>query len=238
MTLFKYTLRDEKVVCGKCVRQNGYGISPNYSTMREVSLDEFINNREKMNQEKEKQVKDLTEFKADQNIEKCIFIDSEKKQFKIKGLFKGNIVYNLEDISSFDIVENGNIVASSGLGKAAIGGIAFGGFGAVVGAITGKKSKEMVNKLQIKINMKALNTPVVYIDLLPAPTKKGSVVYNATVRKADTILSSLDTILKEILSPIESNIEMNDLRKLKELLDEGILTQEEFDLKKKKILGI
>ncbi|WP_081460877.1 SHOCT domain-containing protein [Fructobacillus fructosus] len=31
---------------------------------------------------------------------------------------------------------------------------------------------------------------------------------------------------------------LSDLRELKSLLDEGIITQEEFDLKKKEILGI
>ncbi len=39
-------------------------------------------------------------------------------------------------------------------------------------------------------------------------------------------------------SPKANNVNANDLRDLKELLDEGIITQEEFDAKKKQLLGL
>ena len=37
---------------------------------------------------------------------------------------------------------------------------------------------------------------------------------------------------------IESHNDLDDLKKLKELLDNGIISQEEFDVKKKQLLGL
>lgn len=54
--------------------------------------------------------------------------------------------------------------------------------------------------------------------------------------KNQSVLSEINE--KGILENNNSENNLNKLRELKSLLDEGILTQEEFDFKKKQILGI
>lgn len=57
------------------------------------------------------------------------------------------------------------------------------------------------------------------------------IIYDVTKKKSESKPEKID-----INNISDENID--DLRKLKELLDDGILTQEEFDAKKKQILGI
>ncbi len=41
-----------------------------------------------------------------------------------------------------------------------------------------------------------------------------------------------------VATPTQSGDKLDDLKKLKDLLDNGIITQEEFETKKKQILGL
>ena len=140
-------------------------------------------------------------------------------------------------------MENGNTVSSGGLGRAAIGALAFGGVGAIVGAATGrKKTKAVVDSLKIKITMNDLEVPVIYVDLITSKTKVESWVYRSAISKADNILASLDIIVKQyqqsdsIGSPVPSPTD--EIRKFKALLDDGIISQEEFDAKKAELLNL
>ena len=110
-------------------------------------------------------------------------MDSGK--FRIKGFLTSADIYPVELISGYEIVEDGTSITSGGLGRAAIGGLAFGGAGAIVGAITGKKSsKGIVNTLKIKINLTDLDTPVLYVNLITKKTKKSSVLYKNAITKS------------------------------------------------------
>ena len=52
-------------------------------------------------------------------------------------------------------------------------------------------------------------------------------------------ISTLNNVTREINEQVESrDINVEQLKKLKELFDEGVITQEEFDKAKKKMLGI
>ena len=48
---------------------------------------------------------------------------------------------DFSDLISYDLLEDDSLVTSGGVGQALIGGALFGGFGAVAGGITGKKSR-------------------------------------------------------------------------------------------------
>ncbi len=83
---------------------------------------------------------------------------------------------------------------------------------------------------------------VMTINQLIAETKKDSFVYRAAKQEADEILAILGNITKsdtkeEVVESHEISV-TDEIRKYKILLDEGILTQEEFEAKKKQLLGI
>ena len=72
---------------------------------------------------------------------------------------------------------------------------------------------------------------------------KDSFTYKSIYKSAQEILSTLQLICNSPKVPEEnSNVHpksnADEILKFKNLLDQGIITQEEFDLKKKQLLGL
>ena len=70
---------------------------------------------------------------------------------RLRGYVDGRII-PYEKIISFEVLQNSHQVASGGLGRAVVGGLLFGGAGAVVGAVTGK-STSVEERQSIKVNI-------------------------------------------------------------------------------------
>lgn len=151
-------------------------------------------------------------------------------------------IYNYSDIVDYELLEDGESIASGGLGRALVGGVLFGGVGAIVGGVTGgKKSKPICNSLRIKITTNDINNPTVYVDFLNTSTKKDNIIYKTWFDLAQKCLSTLQLITngnKEEIKdkPVESNAD--EILKFKNLLDQGIISQEEFEIKKKQLLNL
>lgn len=145
--------------------------------------------------------------------------------------------FKFDELESLEIVEDGETISKSGLGRAVAGGLLFGGAGAVVGSITGKKQKEMVNSLKIilKINSKWIDKKEIL--LLDTPTKKDGITYKLGMTNANNLKDMLEKCVSST-SSASSNDSMSQLIQLKQLLDQGIITQSDFEIKKKQILGI
>ncbi len=97
--------------------------------------------------------------------------------------------------------------------------------------------------MQIVLTMNSMEEPSVVVDLLTSPTNKGSFAYESNLNIVHQWLATLYIILKEnndLSLQKQTNIidPVDQIRKYKSLLDEGIITQEEFDCKKKQILGL
>lgn len=77
--------------------------------------------------------------------------------------------------------------------------------------------------------------------LTSAITDENSVIYTKTDEdKIQEIKKYIDAIIYNVSEPQQSmaSSAADEIKKLKELLDQDILTQEEFDAKKKQILGL
>ena len=191
------------------------------------------------------------EFPATKKIGNYLWINNETKHWlapkdvKAKlNLYSDSTIYNYSDIRDFELLEDGTTITSGGLGGAAIGGLLFGGTGAIVGSVTaGKKENQFCSKLQIKITLNNLSNPVVYIDLIDISTRRSSSKFTEAYDSAQEILSVLQLICDEN-SRTETSLQTttlsvaDEIKKFKELLDAGAITQEEYDLKKKQLLGI
>lgn len=178
-------------------------------------------------------------FKPNKTVGKLFLLDTITQQFKVGGYANAAYVYDLNQISSYELVENGHSVSSGGLGRSALGAVTFGGVGAVVGAVTGgKKTKNIVESLKIKINMDNIDKPVVYIDILTSKTKNNSLIYKDAIQKADEIISLLESISKSKENNGSQPVEVDELMKYKMYLDEGIISQEEFNKKKQELLKL
>ena len=201
-----------------------------------------------MLQEIEK-TENIINFVPTNKIENYLYIDENKKQWCVpKGVFKAKIenVYSYNDIVSFELIEDGNIVSNGGLGTALVGGALFGGTGAIVGSNIAKRTnKPTCTMMKIKITVRDSSNPLIYIDLLSAEVKKDGSRYKTAFESAQEILSLLQIMCDETSSnKTEKNY--NDVRidvpeeiiKYKKLLDDGIINQEEFDKKKKQLLDL
>lgn len=99
------------------------------------------------------------------------------------------------DLLNYDLLEDDSLVTSGGVGQALIGGAIFGGFGAVAGGITGKRTqKKKVESLYIKATVNNFGSPCIMIPLITKPTKTNSKEYQTAFNLAHQILSALDVI--------------------------------------------
>lgn len=158
------------------------------------------------------------------------------------------IKYN--QIVDFELLENGGSLAKGGVGRAVVGGMLFGSTGAIVGSTT-RKQKKLCESLCIKLTLKDFEEPSYYINFIEKPVDVGSEYYKDVVKKAQDMMSKLQLIASSMSAPVQEdtgknmdgNAEANadpiaEIRGYKALYDEGILTEEEFQQKKKQILGI
>ncbi len=145
---------------------------------------------------------------------------------------KGEIGY------STDVAGGGSKGVS--YGGAVIGGLLFGGAGAVVGAMSGNKVEEIKSK-----SVKHDNRYVVirYKDASGKTVERKAPyeyfdVFNKLIPEKEYSYIQLNTVSEETVNVAISNIPVEELKALKELLDIGVITQDEFDVKKKQLLGI
>jgi len=119
--------------------------------------------------------------------------------------------------------------------RSVVGTVLMPGIGTAIGGLTAKKENKVLTTTKKNVTRKIVlvqKTP--YQSMLKMP-------YD------EKLYSKLDGIAKNNNEPksventkTDSNSEagFNDLTKLKELLDQGIITKDDFDAKKKQILGI
>ncbi|MFA1763262.1 SHOCT domain-containing protein len=166
---------------------------------------------------------------------------------KISDIRKGGdvieSVYATDEIMQFELLEDGESIVSGGLGRAVVGGALFGATGAVVGGVTGKKTtRKIVNTFKIKITFNNINNPLEYINLINTRTKTNSSIYQNACNEAQEILSVLSIIVKNNDKANNEQYKTSSLieqvKGLKELLDIGAITEEEFNIKKKELLNL
>lgn len=190
------------------------------------------------------------DFTITKNIQNYLYLDENNKKWTIpQGIMfkKINIekIYDYNDIVNYELIEDGNSVSKGGIGRAIVGGVLFGGVGAIVGGSTGHKHKQTCTKLQIKITLNNINNPVEYITLIKSETKKSSLLYKTSINIVQEILSILEIICESNKNDyndnksdnkISSNID--EIKKYKQLLDCGVITSQEFENKKKQLLDL
>lgn len=192
----------------------------------------------------------LMNFFPTKKIGNYIYLDEVNKRFTIpQGLFVKKInqqkIYNYNDIIDFEIIEDESTVSKGGVGRAIIGGTLFGEIGAIVGGKIGHKYKQTCTNLKIKITLNSINNPVEYITFINTETKKDSILYKNSINIAQEIISILQVICEnnkninmsqQLNSPSVSNID--EIKKYKDLLDCGAITEDEFQIKKKELLNL
>lgn len=161
--------------------------------------------------------------------------------------------FRYDQIIDFEILEDGATVASGGIGRAVVGGLLFAGVGAVVGAAT-RKAKGFCYHLSVKITVKGHPEPAFYVTLIDKKTKKAGSEYENKLKAAQDLVSKLQLITNETsgasISPrggansseVVANMSdvsaADEIRKFKKLMDDEIISKDEFDAKKRQLLDL
>ncbi len=160
-------------------------------------------------------------------------------------------VFRFDEIAEFHLDEDGETITKGGLGGAVVGGILAGGVGAIVGSTVGKKSKTEVTSMVVHVSLS--NPYFTHFDfqLIPMGTsyKKGSMTYNGLKHQATTLVSLFDSMCKKVETESQNTLSQqptqpqgssvaDEILKFKNLLDCGAITAEEFEAKKKQLLGV
>ena len=161
------------------------------------------------------------------------------------------VALHVNEIVSFEVLEK----QTSGLGAAAVGGLAFGAAGAMVGTLAGAGKS---TRIDLKIVTTRSDNPMIMVNLFDKNGTVGSVanpnamklVFSASQRakKMDseimTLCSALEGLLARNLAQqavpqtvVQQLSPADELLKFKQLLDSGLITQEEFDAKKRHLIG-
>lgn len=219
-------------VCIGCLSSAGISMLRNALSYNQQSIKELVNARKVL----------VDKFSETKSVGTYIAVDENNKAFKI-----GRDIFTYDNLLSFELLEDGQSITKGGLGRAVAGGLLFGGVGAIVGGITGgKKSKGVCNSMEIKISLKNAHTDVAYINFIATETKTSSFVYKNAQYSAQNCITVLETIKdinqsdsdEYICGKVHNSSAADEIVKFKELLDQGIITQEEFELKKKQLLGL
>ena len=196
-------------------------------------------------------------FAIDDTNEKVLYI-SESSQWEIP--FKQ--IMSVEVLEDNTLISSKSSIRT--IGGTIVGGAVAGGAGAVIGGLSGdSKQKKKVSKVQVKIKIRDINRPSLTIDTYNCETMEvnykpinidssiGKIIYEEVMNTTNEIVDSLCVIIDQNDHAEQSSQGANsyepqqiqnngsiadELYKLAELKDKGILTDEEFYQQKQKLL--
>lgn len=193
----------------------------------------------------------FSKFTPTFSIKPHIYIDYNKKEWYVpsREARRTPDILSFNDLVNFEYIEDGNVIVKSkgGVGRAIVGGILFGDAGAVVGSNTAKSvEKQTMASAYIRISLKNKYMGECKIELLNAETKKEGFIYKAAKTQAESIISNLERIRSEqedcggefVAEHVAVTSSADEILKYKQLLDSGIITRQEFDAKKRLLLGL
>lgn len=165
-----------------------------------------------------------------------------------------------DKIINIEVIENNTILSSKStsrtVGGALLGGVLAGGAGMVVGGLSGdSKQKKKISEVKVKIKVRDYNTPSIIIPCFigrelafEGEVEPTDLTYQGELQNAQKIADYVSVIIDDVdrqekqtqtsqsLSSEKSSV-ADELAKLAKLKADGVLTDEEFQIQKAKLLG-
>lgn len=154
--------------------------------------------------------------------------DANRKLIRVKNGFQKNI-FATADVEDIIITCGQKTVSKKNLGGAIAGAALFGTAGIL---LAGTHDVEYISNLTITFVTKEKR---IYLPLVIGKTKKGT-----WLETAEKIVNELNAIIDADDGPAPGGqvSAADEIMKYKALLDQGIITQEEFEAKKRQLLGL
>ena len=195
---------------------------------------------------------------------KNVFYMNENGNFQLYLLNKYSKVYKIEELLDFEIKVDTQTVlvgqsvtkgkTTGGLGSSLLGGAVLGAPGLIAGAVVGKRqTKTVTNQKLIEqknstysllLRINDLNNPsiIIKIETFEIAEQITAILLIMLEKKNKNILEEkmkVDESLNEDVEEVDSkNDKFLEIRRFKELMDEGIITEQDFEKKKKEILAL
>lgn len=191
-------------------------------------------------------------FKSTRVIEKTLYIDDTNEKWyydnekggimDINGNTPVPLIFDFSDILEVYVSSGGKTISSTsstrklkGIRKAAVGGIIAGSTGALLGGMMARTKTETHS---------IINQDIFVNVILDGASEPFPMQY-ITEQSAEIVHHVLASLMKDAVDnsnipAVENNVKdiPNEIRKFKTLFDEGIITQEEFNSKKKQLLDL
>jgi hypothetical protein len=179
------------------------------------------------------------------NINKQVIFDFLNKKIAILDVITTTIKYvDFNEIIACELIEDNATIMQGGFGRAVVGGVLAGGVGAIVGASL-RDSTNVVNNLSIRIVTSDISDALVMITLIQSVVKRSDLEYEELMNTAQDIYSTVISIIesnkkdiRDMTDSIGSKSVAVRIRELAKLKEEGLLTEEEFNKKKKELLNL
>jgi Short C-terminal domain len=184
-----------------------------------------------------------------------IIVDENKQEIACFTSIVGTIrIFKFEDILSCEILKDGETTyrksTSRTIGGALLGGVLFGGSGMVVGGLSGNTKKNIeITSLELKLVIRDLQNPnciIAFFKNLPqfalkkADTEinKWKDIFSIIIDKVDKSEKTIEEVIQSSPIPLVTSGDIYEqLHKIADLKDRGVLTEEEFITQKSKILA-
>lgn len=227
--LRNYSISAKKSICLDCLEKSHLS-SSEVKTLTSMDICEAIKMRDEYALRYET-------FRATRKVGKILEFDDNKNHWLLSSetgnIFKNKIprVYNFIDIEYYQLIENDTILQHGG----------FNDEFQEIAMTTSPELKEtsICNNLKIKIAVKDRFNPVIYIDFIKNETMKNDLNYKRNLKDANDCMAALKLTcdsIKASKEPITSNAD--EILKYKNLLDMGIISEEEFEHKKTQLLNL
>lgn len=250
----KINLNDGKSLCTSCAQKAGINTWSGSSlvaaqNISSQNLIRMIDGKKPLTSEdmmlvpyREQNKFRIENFVPTNRIGDLIQFSDDTKEFVI-GSDDTADIFEYKNIVDYELLQNGATISKGSMGSAFVGGLLFGTMGAVVGAAGSKRVDiDVCTNLSIKITLKDTYRKVCYITFVNGSLATNSNAYNVAYTLAQNCMSyfkvACEMVQEKDSKVVIQNSNADELRKFKELLDDGIISAEEFEQKKKQLLGL
>lgn len=212
----------------------------NYSNNNLSNLDERLTQESIYLLKETPEMEKNNQFKITKEVTGYFEVD-ETRRLWIAPTFSKYTLFSFDDIISFELIENSGIEGNSQLSSTLAGAALYGVAGTVAKVSASNNIETKINDLHIKILTKHPVHSQVDIYLIKNQSFSNSdAVYKNTKDIAQKIITLLTLIApkKETASQVQYiQQQPSTIDELKELLDADIISKDEFDAMKKKLIN-
>lgn len=179
-----------------------------------------------------------------------LMFDNDNKVFQLQEGDALSKLYKFTDVINYEVYENGASQVSGTAGAALIGGAFFGLGGMILGSSMGRTVQGTCSQLKLIIRLNDIDNPQMEIYYVSSGNiSKDSSDYKKKIENLQLVCSQLEYMinsktLEESSKTGQSKAAVvnDDIKQqiltLQEMFKDGLITEEEFEQKKKQLLGL